>query len=127
MTSGKPIYNQRDIVIMPFYFSDGSGKCEIRPVLILSNDNFNSSNNDIIGCMITTNPLIAKHSLNLTSNDLSSGNLKKPSRIRCNKVLTCQQSKILKKIGSVEEEICDSVISELKLILDRNSSLSKFI
>ncbi|MBI4152066.1 type II toxin-antitoxin system PemK/MazF family toxin [Candidatus Woesearchaeota archaeon] len=45
---------QREIVLLPFPYSDLSGK-KIRPVIVVSNDKFNSSSKDLIVCAITLN------------------------------------------------------------------------
>ena len=48
------IYKQRDIVLVPFPFSDLSGQ-KVRPVLILSNDAYNQQSADVVVCGLTTN------------------------------------------------------------------------
>jgi len=48
------IFEQRDIVFVPFPFGDLTG-IKKRPVLILSGKDYNSKNNDYICCAITKN------------------------------------------------------------------------
>jgi len=47
-------YRQRDIVLVPFPFSDLSNR-KVRPVLILSNDEYNQRSADAVVCGLTTN------------------------------------------------------------------------
>jgi len=49
------IYRQRDIVLVPFPFSDLSAH-KVRPVLILSNDMYNQRSADVVVCGLTTDP-----------------------------------------------------------------------
>ncbi|PIN85194.1 MAG: hypothetical protein COV47_03445 [Candidatus Diapherotrites archaeon CG11_big_fil_rev_8_21_14_0_20_37_9] len=48
-------YNQADIILLPFPYSDLSSSKK-RPALVISNNKFNSFSNDFICCLITTNP-----------------------------------------------------------------------
>jgi len=56
------IYRQRDIVLVPFPFSDLSMQ-KVRPVLILSNDAYNQQSSDIVVCGLTTNLTPAPYSI----------------------------------------------------------------
>jgi len=47
-------YNRGDVVIMEMKFSDGSGS-KLRPVLIISDNSFNKSRDEVIVAGITSN------------------------------------------------------------------------
>ena len=48
------IYKQRDIVLIPVPFTDLSSK-KRRPVIIVSSDDYNQNNLDIVGVALTSN------------------------------------------------------------------------
>ena len=48
------IYKQREIVLLPFPYSDLSSTKK-RPALIVSNNNYNERFNDVVVCVITSN------------------------------------------------------------------------
>ncbi len=51
---GVSTYRQRDIALVPFPFSDLSAR-KVRPVLVLSNDQYNQQSLDVLVCALTTN------------------------------------------------------------------------
>ena len=65
------IYRQRDIVLVPFPFSDLSMQ-KVRPVLILSNDAYNQQSSDIVVCGLTTNLRPAPYSIIVDVADVNS-------------------------------------------------------
>jgi len=65
------IYRQRDIVLVPFPFSDLSIQ-KVRPVLILSNDAYNQQSSDIVVCGLTTNLRPAPYSIIVDVADVNS-------------------------------------------------------
>ena len=91
-------FNQRDIVLMPFPFTDLSDK-KNRPALILSNQEFNTKNKDIICCVITSNPRDYAKSIEIDNKDLETGYLLKGSKIKPNKIFTLSKNKIIKKLA----------------------------
>ena len=60
---------QRDILLLPFPFSDLAGN-KVRPVLALSNDSFNNISGDIIVCAITSKFGKEKYSIYISNKDL---------------------------------------------------------
>lgn len=69
MMSGMSTCQQRDIVLVPFPFSDLSS-AKVRPVLVLSNDSYNPHSADILVCGITTNLSPGPYSELVTMNDV---------------------------------------------------------
>ncbi|MDI6767018.1 MAG: type II toxin-antitoxin system PemK/MazF family toxin [Bacteroidota bacterium] len=45
--------SQREIWLCPFPFSDLSGR-KVRPVIVLSNDSYNSKGDDVVVCALTS-------------------------------------------------------------------------
>ena len=91
-------YEQGEIVLIPYPFSDLSN-IKQRPVLILSNNSYNSKTEDIIVCGITSNIKESEYSVLLNNKDLIEGNLPIKSRIKADKLFTLKNSLVKKKIG----------------------------
>lgn len=101
-------YKQRDILLVPFPFSDQSGK-KVRPVLVLSNDSFNAQTDDILVCALTTTLKKNSYSLFIEKNDLEEGILYQPSCIKIENLLKLNKYLILKKIGALNTSTFQSV------------------
>lgn len=107
--------NQRDVVLVPFPFSDQSGQ-KIRPALIISNDDYNKISNDVIICAITTNTKQSKYSIIIDQKDLDNGLLHEKSSIKVENILRLNKSLIIKVIATINTTTFSrvrSVISEL--------------
>ena len=105
------MYKQGEIVIVPFPFSNLSS-IKQRPVLILSKNEDNNLNEDIITCGITSNIRNSKYSVLIENKDLLEGDIPKPSRIKVDKLFTISQNIIKKKVGRIKKEIFEKVKSE---------------
>jgi len=79
------MYKQGDIVLIPFPFSDLSST-KLRPVLVLSNAEYNRSQHDILTAAITSNVIERDYLISLKSEDLEQGQLKLESGIRTDKI-----------------------------------------
>ncbi len=95
--------NQRDIVLVPILFTDLTSKRR-RPVVVVSNNEYNHKADDIVVVAMTSNLKAAVYSFTITSADLVIGSLRKPSRIRVDKVYTLAQSIVVKKFGQLRED-----------------------
>lgn len=114
---GGIIVNQRDIVLIVYPYSDLSQKKK-RPVLVLSNNNYNFHNEDIICCAITSNPKNYANSIGFSSVDLESGRLPFESRIKSNKVFTLNQNFIIKKLARLNIEKSKEVVEKLNIFIE---------
>lgn len=73
---------QREIIWTDVDYSDLSG-FKVRPVLVISNNNYNKNHQDIICCAITSSLLYLDCCINITNDDIESGKqLTKESRVR---------------------------------------------
>jgi len=108
---GIPV-KQRDVLLVPFPFSDRSG-AKVRPVLVLSNNAFNSSGEDLIVCGITTNIRPSKYSIGISQGDFESGEIRHECAIKVETILKLHNSLIIKKIGAVREKTFRMVYSAL--------------
>lgn len=115
MRSGT-LFNQGDILIVPFPFTDLS-TVKQRPVLVISNDSYNQKTKDIIVCGITSNLKDADHSVLISNKDLSEGNIPKKSRIKVAKIFTLEKSIIKKRVAKVREGVLVKVKEEVRNLI----------
>ncbi len=103
----------RDIILIPFPFSDQSGMKK-RPALILSNEKFNHSN-DIIACAITSN----KDSIFLIPikpEDWKDG-VYSESYVKTGNIITIDKDLVIKRIGRLSAERFNEVLSNVKELI----------
>ena len=112
------MYKQKEIVLVPFPYSDLSSSKK-RPVLIVSNNSYNSNYPDIVVCVITSNIFKDNFSVELGNNDLESGIIPELSVIKCHKLFTIEQSQIIKKFSVIKDQKFEEVISLLKKLFDK--------
>ncbi|MFP4567353.1 MAG: type II toxin-antitoxin system PemK/MazF family toxin [Candidatus Woesearchaeota archaeon] len=108
------IFENRDLVLVNFPFTNLDENKQ-RPVLILSNKEFNQKGVDIIGCFVTSkikyNDSIA---ITITENDMDSGQLHYTSQIIPTRLFTIEKIKIKKKLGRLSEQKSSIAIKMLK-------------
>ncbi len=107
------IVNQKEIVLLPFPFSNLEGS-RVRPALVVSNDDLNGKSEDCIMVPMTTVIKDEPYSVILGQEDLSSGKLLKSSRIRTDKIFSVKKDLIKMKIGIVNENILEKVKLEIE-------------
>jgi len=96
------MYKQREIVLVPFPYSNLSST-KRRPVLILSNDECNNSFQDVLVCVIISNIYKDEYSVSLSDQDLEIGFLPETSIIKCHKLFTIEQTQIVKRFSIVSK------------------------
>ncbi len=107
------IIKQREILLVPFPFSDFSGN-KVRPVLVISKDSFNASSDDIIVCGITSNITHNIYSILITTKDLEEGILYEQSCIKVENILKIEKRFIIKKIGKIKSNIFLLVLNKVE-------------
>ena len=103
---------QRDLLLVPFPFSNQKGR-KVRPVAVISNDEFNRHSEDVLVAGITLN---ISNASNLTNKDLEEGNLPAECDIKCKNILKIDKDMIIKKIGRIKKEklgIIKNIILEI--------------
>lgn len=110
------MYKQGEILLIPIPFTDLSSNKK-RPVLVLSNDNYNSKTDDIIVVAITSNILSKEYTIFITNGDLIDGNLKVDSCIRVDKIYTLSQNIVIKRFGRVNKEIMNKLKSKVNELI----------
>lgn len=94
---------QRDLLLVPFPFSDQSER-KVRPVIVLSNNEFNEYSEDIIVVGVTSNISKDKYTLKLDNKNLEEGELITNCIIKVENILKLDKRLIIKKIGKVKKE-----------------------
>jgi len=104
--------SQKEIYLVPFLNQQGR---KIRPVLIISNNEFNKDSQDIIVCAITSNILREINSIKILNKDLNEGKLFSECCVKVENILKVDKKLLIKKIGKINnnkfEKIKEKIIS----------------
>lgn len=111
------MYKQGEILLIPIPFSDLVSKKK-RPVLVISNSQYNYKTEDVIVVAITSNLEQKEYTIIITNHDLVEGNLKVDSCIRVDKIYTLSQDIVLKRFGSVKRDIIDQVKDKINKLIN---------
>jgi mRNA interferase MazF len=96
--------SQAEIVLVPVPFTDLSSNRR-RPVIVISNDQYNTTSEDMVVVAMTSNPVVTAYSFLIDSADLASGTLNRPGRVRVDKIYTLSQKIVVKTFGKVKDAI----------------------
>ena len=99
---------QRDMVLLPFPFSDLEGS-KVRPAVVISNDEFNRKSFDVLMVPVTSVIKEESHSVLIEQKDLSSGKLLKKSRMRIDKIFNVEKNLVIMKIGLINRDTFDKI------------------
>jgi mRNA interferase MazF len=108
---------QRDLVLVPFPFSDQSGR-KVRPVITLSNNEFNECSEDVIVVGVTSNISKDKYSVKLSDEDLEEGKLITNCVVKVENILKIDRHLIIKKIGKIQNEKLKIILKVLNVIFE---------
>jgi mRNA interferase MazF len=70
---------------------------------------------------VTSNPETTDYSFTITSSDLESGTLKRPSRVRIDKIYTLSQSMVVKTFGRVNATTLEKIRKTLLQLASNKS------
>lgn len=112
MTTSGTNVKQRDIILIPVPFSDLSTS-KRRPAIVISNNSYNTHNDDVICCAITSNPRNYAGCVPINNADLESGYLKYESQIKPTKIFTLNKNLIIKSLAKLNTEKSKEVIRSL--------------
>lgn len=104
--------SQRDIVLVPYPFSDLS-QAKYRPAIVMSNDIYNRKFKDFIAIPLTTNPNIRDHTIPVTSKEMTTGSLTAASVAKVDKIFSLEQKLIVKTYGQLRQDVFDKIRTEL--------------
>lgn len=115
---------QRDLILVPFPFSDQSGR-KVRPAIIISNNSFNNDSEDVLVVGVTSNFSKDLYTISLNNNDLEEGKLITNCCIKVENILKLDKELIVKKIGKIKKEKFDNILSFINRILNSGGIKSK--
>lgn len=104
--------NQKEIVLLPYPFSDLRGT-KVRPALVVSNNRFNKKSDGCVMVPLTTVIKDELYSIVIQQSDMSSGKLLRSSRIRTDKIFCVEKNLITMKIGMVNDDSFGKVREEV--------------
>lgn len=111
-----PLIMQRDLLLVPFPFSNQSGN-KVRPVTVISNEDFNGHSEDILVAGITSNISRGKYTLSLLNADLEEGKLYSKCCIKAENILKIEKTLVVKKIGKIKKAKLESLITTINQII----------
>ncbi len=117
------MYNQRDIVLIPIPFSDLTSN-KRRPVVIISNDDYNKRSSGIVVVALTSNLAFENsYSIDVDDYNLEAGAFPHKSRLRCDKIYTLSKNMVVKKFNTPNNETFALIKQKISsLISDKNES-----
>ncbi|HLA00205.1 MAG TPA: type II toxin-antitoxin system PemK/MazF family toxin [Thermodesulfovibrionales bacterium] len=111
------MYNQGDIILIPIPFTDLSSSKK-RPVIVISNDQYNSLFEDIIVVAVTSNLASVRFSIPINNSDLDEGELKVSSLVRPDKIYTLHKGIAVRKFGRVSGKMVGEIKSAITKIIN---------
>ncbi len=109
---------QGDVVLIPIPFTDLSSQ-KRRPVVVISNNDYNRKSQDAVVVAMTSNPEETDYSFTVTTSDLEKGTLKRPSRIRADKIYTLSQSIVVQNFGRVKAPTLERIRKTLQELISK--------
>jgi mRNA interferase MazF len=107
-----------DIVLIPIPFTDLSSQKQ-RPVIVISNDDYNRTMPDFVVVAMTSNPTPGPYSFLITSADLAQGKLNRPGTIRVDKIYTLDQQLTRRIFGRVNQTTLERIASLIQTLTAR--------
>lgn len=112
---GGTMYEQRDIVLIPFPYSDLTGS-KLRPALIVSNQHLNKTE-DRICCLVTSKP--TQEGIGIEKRDFEEGKLPFKSWIKAHRIFTIDEKIIKKKLCKIKNNFYKKILAEIQRYLDK--------
>ena len=113
---GGTMYDQEEIVLIPFPYSDLIGS-KHRPAIIISNEKLNRGQ-DRICCLVTSQP--SKDGLLIKNRDFKKGKLPFKSWVKPYRLFTIHEKIIRKTLCTVSDNFHDKILTTVNNYLSRN-------
>lgn len=115
-----PTIKRGDILLIRFPFSDLSTNA-VRPTLVLSNDQHNASDPDVVCLMISSQAEKARPSdfvLRSTDSDFRQSGLHADSVFRVSRLATLEATLAKRRLGTASDRVLGEVVTRLARLLD---------
>lgn len=111
---------QGDIFWVRFNGQVDSGPSGKRPAVVIQNDPLNNSNiNTTIVSLITSNLKLGEIPWNVVLKK-GMGNIPKSGIVVVSQVATVDKTRILEKIGSLDNEIVEKILAGCRMVISKN-------
>jgi len=107
---GGTMYNQKDIVLAPFPYSDLTSFKQ-RPMLIVSNGKMDKTQ-DVICCLLTSNP--SADGIPVKKKDVVNGKMPFESKVKPYRIFTIDKRIIKKKVCEINSGFYKEIFNEIK-------------
>ena len=107
---------QKDLILVPFPFSDQSGR-KVRPVIVISNNKFNESSDDVLVIGVTSNLSKDECTISLNNKNLEQGKIITNCCIKIENISKLDKELIIKKIGQINKATLKNIIEKLLKII----------
>jgi len=116
------VYNQKDIVLVPFPFTDLQSQ-KRRPVLIVSCNRLNGSDSveDFIGVALTTTLRRTNYSVEIQAGDYENGHLPSTSEVQCTKIASLCKDLVVKRLCTVKDKKFNDIKDAVLRAIDTES------
>jgi mRNA interferase MazF len=114
-------YKQKDILLVKFPFTDFQS-FKKRPVIVVSNDEYNSKTLDLVVCAITSNLSHKDYSVLISNDDLDDGYLIKESLIKTSHIATISKQIVIRKIASLNDEKFEEAKENLNSLFESSKT-----
>lgn len=105
-------FEQKDIVLVPFPYTDLT-YIKKRPVVIISNNSFNNKNDDVLVAVITSKTFYDDFSVEIDNDSLEYGMLPEKSIIKTSKLFTINKNLIIKKFSKLTDEKFNQIVYKI--------------
>jgi len=95
----------------------GTETGKVRPVVIIQTNLLNKTHPSVIVCPITSKTRNNVSILRVNTNNEQNG-LKKPSAIMIDQIRAIDGKRLIKKLGSIDEDLQQKIIDNIKIVLD---------
>lgn len=104
---------QRELVWIEFPFSN-QAETKTRPGLIVSNDRYNVSNQDVVICAITSKIQERPYSVAISQKDLSEGVLPLLSMVKADKIMQVEKKLIIQPFAEIDLKTFEKVAVQIQ-------------
>lgn len=110
--------SQRDVVLIPVPFSSLENS-KPRPVIVISNDDYNKKFDDFISISMTSQKLVSRdHILPITNKDMEKGRLIVDSIAKVDMIHLLHQKLIIYQIGRIRRDTFKKLKNMLMDVID---------